>query len=222
MYPESDLLPLSGLQHLVFCERQWALIHIEQQWEENRLTAEGRLLHAKADEGPAETRAGVRIVRALPIHSRRLGLVGLADVVEFPLNGAPPVPVEYKRGRAKRDGSDEVQLCAQALCLEEMLGIDVPEGCLFYAAPRRRLIVPIDAELRERTEHLAGRMHALYSQRATPAPRLDKRCRACSLLQVCQPAALSSRGSARTFLRRALFANLSDPLEHHDNPTTES
>jgi len=210
MYAEADLLPLSGLQHLVFCERQWALIHVEQQWEENRLTAEGRLLHAKADEGPVETRHGVRIVRTLPLCSFRLGLAAKADVIEFPLNGDAPVPIEYKRGRPKRDSCDEVQLCAQALCLEEMMGIAIPEGAIFYATTRRRTAVPFTAELRAETERLALRMHALYSARSTPAPILMPRCRSCSLIETCQPGPLTKRGSARTFFRRSITAGLQD------------
>lgn len=210
MYPEADLLPLSGLQHLAFCERQWALIHIEQQWEENRLTAEGRLLHAKADAGPVETRDGVRIVRALPLRSFRLGLSAKADVIEFPLTGGPPVPIEYKRGRPKASDCDEVQLCAQALCLEEMMSLAVPEGAIFYATSRRRTPVPFTSELRAETERLALRMHELYQARVSPAPLFLPRCRSCSLIEICQPAALAHRGSARTFFRRAVSSCLED------------
>jgi CRISPR-associated exonuclease Cas4 len=210
MYAEADLLPLSGLQHLAFCERQWALIHIEQQWEENRLTAEGRLLHAKADDGPIETRSGVRIVRALPLRSFRLGLSAKADVIEFPLACGPPVPIEFKRGRPKRGDCDEVQLCAQALCLEEMMHVQVPEGAIFYASTRRRTSVPFTPALRAETERLALRMHQLYAAGATPPPILLPRCRSCSLIEICQPGALVNRGSARTFFRRAIGSALSD------------
>lgn len=140
---EDDLLPLSGLQHLAFCERQWALIHIEQSWAENRLTAQGRVLHNRAHDGPPESRPGLRIARGLRLRSLRLGLSGQADVVEFypapdgiALPGETglwrPFPVEYKRGRPKAGRCDEVQLCAQALCLEEMFARPIPSGALFY------------------------------------------------------------------------------------------
>jgi CRISPR-associated exonuclease Cas4 len=137
MYVEDDLLPISALQHLLFCERQCALIHVEQVWAENRLTVEGRHLHERVDGGEHETRGGLRTARALPIRSLRLGLAGRADVVEFHASegaAGPPrvVPVEYKRGRPKSHRADEVQLCAQALCLEEMLGVHVAAGALFY------------------------------------------------------------------------------------------
>lgn len=212
MYQESDLLPLSGIQHLLFCERQWGLIHIEQQWQENRLTAEGRLLHTQADNAVVEQRGGLRIVRALPLRSFRLGLSGKADVVEFPLSGEAPVPVEYKRGRAKLTDVDRVQLCAQGLCLEEMLGVEVPRGALFYGQPRRRVLVEFDAKLRAVTTALAFRMHELYAASVTPAPVLLPHCRNCSLTSLCQPAALLHRGSARTFLRRAVRVNLQETM----------
>lgn len=209
MFTEDALLPLSGLQHLAFCERQWALIHIEQQWSENRWTAEGRLLHQKADEGSDETRDGVRIVRGLPLRSLRLGISGKADVVEFPLRpSGPPLPVEYKRGRPKSEHWDEIQLCAQALCLEEMLSITVPCGALYYGEPRRRLDVAFDDPLRTETEELAHRMHHLYNERRTPSPRLTPRCKKCSLHDICEPEMLERRGSASVFFRRSLQANL--------------
>lgn len=208
MYSEDALLPLSGLQHLAFCERQWALIHIEQQWTENRLTAEGRLLHSNADEGQPEVRRGVRIVRALALHSLQIGISGIADVVEFPLNGSAPTPVEYKRGRPKIDDWDKIQLCAQALCLEEMRTTTINSGAIFYWETRRRLDVLLDTSLREKTKCLAARMHHLYHQRSSPAPEFKTRCRRCSLLDLCKPQALSTRGSAKTFLRRALQNNL--------------
>jgi len=139
-YTEDDLIPISALQHFVFCERQCALIHIEQAWTENRLTAEGRLLHERVHDQGGESRAGVRIERGLPLRSLRLGLVGVADVVEFhPLSegGWRPFPVEYKRGKPKRNACDEIQVCAQALCLEEMLGVRIPAGALFYGKTHR-------------------------------------------------------------------------------------
>lgn len=185
MYSEDELLPVSGLQHLAFCERQWALIHLEQQWEENRLTAEGRLLHDAAHQPGTETRPGVAIVRGLSLRSLRLGLSGQADVVEF--RSRRPFPVEYKRGKPKADSSDRIQLCAQAICLEEMLGVSVPEGALFYGTTRRRFDVEFDAPLRGELERLALRMHALYAQRITPKAVYLPKCKNCSLVEVCLP-----------------------------------
>ena len=151
MYSEDELLPLSALQHLLFCERQCALIHIEQAWSENLFTAEGRIMHERVDSGGRESRGAVRLAYGLALHSFRLGLAGKADVVEFHRDGAgnwQPFPVEHKRGRAKKENWDRVQLCAQAICLEEMLGTAVPAGALFYGKSRRRQDVVFDAELR--------------------------------------------------------------------------
>ncbi len=187
MFDESALLPLSGLQHLAFCERQWALIHLEQAWADNVLTAEGHILHGKVDEPHYETRGGSRLVRALPLRSLRLGLSGRADLVEFPLDGAPPLPVEYKRGRPKSTDVDRVQLCAQALCLEEMLGVAIPLAMLYYHQTRHRLDVDLAPDLRHRTEALAARMHRLYAAQLTPRAVREKKCDRCSLLDLCQP-----------------------------------
>jgi CRISPR-associated exonuclease Cas4 len=224
MFSEDDLLPLSGLQHLVFCERQWGLIHIEQQWEENRLTSEGRILHERVHDAGTEARPGVVTARGLRLRSFRLGLSGQADVVEFQLaepgEARParqsdcqlpdrtgwwrPFPVEYKRGRPKANGCDEVQLCAQALCLEEMLGVAIDGGALFYGATRRRKEVPLDARLRTRTEGLAGRMHELYSARVTPPAVYTKKCDRCSLYDRCLPRTASKRGVVKRYLAREL------------------
>jgi CRISPR-associated exonuclease Cas4 len=215
VYSEDDLLPLSGLQHLQFCERQWGLIHIEQVWEENRLTAEGRELHERAHEGGAESRPGVRIVRGLRLHSLRLGLAGEADVVEFHRDegGAAMAgmegrwrvfPVEYKRGRPKWDRSDEVQLCAQGLCLEEMFGTAVSGGALYYGQQRRRREVAFDGRLRAQTEALARRMQELYRARVTPAAVEEPKCERCSLIDVCLPGALGRRAPVERYLAKAL------------------
>jgi CRISPR-associated exonuclease Cas4 len=177
-------LPLSGLQHLAFCPRQWALIHIEQAWAENRLTSEGRLLHEKADLPGQSRRHDLRTVRGLSLASRRLALTGRADVVEF---RPEPFPVEYKRGRRKPDDCDLVQLCAQALCLEEMIGQPVPRGAIFYGEPRRRLEVEFSPQLRARTETLASEMHRLYQSRETPPAKPGNHCRNCSLVDICLP-----------------------------------
>jgi CRISPR-associated exonuclease Cas4 len=214
MYSEADLLPLSGLQHLVYCERQWALIHIEQQWAENRLTAEGRQMHDRAHEQHEEWREGIRISRGLAVRSLRLGLSGKVDVVEFhPQVGglSQPFPIEYKHGRPKPDRCDEVQLCAQTLCLQEMLGVEVPRGAIFYGQPRRRMEVIFDAALRSETEALAARLHSLYSARVTPpAVYSPKKCDRCSLLAICLPKSAGEGHSVRSYLRRSLKAALTD------------
>jgi len=192
MYLEDDLLPISALQHLLFCERQCALIHIEQVWDENRFTAEGRLMHERVHEEGGESRGGVRIERGVALRSLGLGLAGKADIVEFHrLDAGPwrPYPVEHKRGKPKPDDCDRVQLCAQALCLEEMLGVVVPAGAIFYGRPRRRLDVAFDAELRKTTGFAALRLHEMVARGLTPPPRDDKRCRSCSLLERCMPRA---------------------------------
>lgn len=179
-----DALPLSGLQHLAFCPRQWALIHIEQAWAENRLTAEGRLLHERADLPGQSRRANLRTVRGMQLGSVRLRLSGRADIVEF---RPEPFPVEYKRGKRKPTDCDLVQLCAQALCLEEMLGIPVPAGAIFYGEPRRRIDVEFSPMLRDRTEALAATMHRLYAAHETPPALPAKHCARCSLIDVCLP-----------------------------------
>jgi CRISPR-associated exonuclease Cas4 len=213
MYSEDDLLPISALQHLAFCERQWALIHLEQQWVENRLTAEGRQLHERADGGHHQTREGVRICRGLHLRSLRLGLTGKADVVEFHPDGAGdnmrPFPIEYKRGRPKPDHRDEVQLCAQALCLEEMLNLEIAGGALFYGQPRRRTNVPFDAVLRAETESLAARLHELNASRVTPKAKCEKKCDSCSLYSICLPRSTEAK-SARKYLKRAVAAAIAD------------
>jgi CRISPR-associated exonuclease Cas4 len=219
MFDEDDLLPLSGLQHLLFCERQWALIHIEQQWEENRLTEEGRVLHNRVHESATETRPGIITARGLRLRSLRLGLAGEADVVEFhraqaeqpgavrlgkPSGWWTPFPVEYKRGRPKRDAWDEVQLCAQALCLEETYEVSIPAGALYYGTTRRRTAVAFDDVLRSRTEGLARRMHELYAARITPPAVYEKKCENCSLKQRCMPALSGKPHSVARYFAAAL------------------
>lgn len=183
-----DALPLSGLQHLAFCPRQWGLIHLEQAWVENRLTAEGRLLHERADLPGQTRRHNLRTVRGLVLASQRLGLSGRADVVEF---RPEPFPVEYKRGKRKPDDCDLVQLCAQALCLEEMLGCSVPRGAIFYGEPRRRIDVEFSQALRSRTEALTAEMHRLYDAKQTPVAQPGPHCRSCSLVDICLPQSTS-------------------------------
>ncbi len=215
MYSEDDLLPISGLQHLQFCERQWGLIHIEQQWEENRLTTEGRILHDRVHEAGTESRPGIVVARGLRLRSLRLGLTGQADVVEFhscetgvELPGRKgrwrPFPVEYKRGRPKADSCDRVQLCAQTLCLEETFGTVIESGALFYGTNRRRTEVRFDAVLRKRTEDLARRMHQLYSARVTPPAVYAKKCENCSLYNRCLPRTASKRAAVERYMASAL------------------
>ena len=219
MFDEDELLPLSGVQHLGFCERQWALIHVEQAWAENVLTAEGRVMHERVHEGGDESRGDVVICRGVRLRSLRVGLSGQADVVEFhrvpegeevgvPLPGREgrwrPFPVEYKRGRPKAHDADEVQLCAQALCLEETFGVELRSGALFYGETRRRQDVAFTAELRERTERLAARMHELFRSGVTPAPVYRKGCERCSLKEQCLPRAARGEGSVAKYLRAAI------------------
>ncbi len=191
---DDDALPISGLQHLAFCPRQWALIHLEQVWVENVRTAEGRLLHERADMPGVSRRASVRTVRSMWLRSERLHLTGRADIVEF---RPEPYPVEYKRGKSKPNDCDTVQLCAQALCLEEMLETTIECGAIFYGNPRRRLDVVFTTELRTRTEELAATMHRLYRCRETPAAVPGPFCRSCSLVDVCLPQATARDDSAR-------------------------
>lgn len=197
MYAESDLIPISALQHFIVCPRQCALIHLEAVWIENERTAEGRVEHERVDRGGAETRAGVRRAYGVPVRSLRLGLVGRADVVEFHAvpGGGPeqPFPIEHKRGRPKRGDEDRVQLCAQALCLEEMLGVSVPAGALFYGQSRRRMDVAFDHTLRRRTEAVAAEVRALFDAGATPLPPAVAPCKSCSLFSACQPTAFRIR-----------------------------
>ena len=202
MYSEADLIPLSALQHYGFCPRRCALIYVEQIWEENLFTAEGRLLHDKADSGKVEVRGDVKTATGLPLRSLQLGLAGKADVVEFHRREGVwhPFPVEYKRGKAKSYHADAVQLCAQALCLEEMLNLPVPEGALYYGKTRRRLAVSLDASLRETTAAIAGAVHALLQSGVTPPPAADERCKACSLAEQCLPGPLARLGAAGRYL----------------------
>jgi CRISPR-associated exonuclease Cas4 len=190
---DDDALPISGLQHLAFCPRQWALIHLEQVWVENVRTAEGRLLHERVDLPGESRRVSVRTVRGMWLRSERLHLTGRADIVEFL---PAPYPVEYKRGKSKPNDCDKVQLCAQALCLEEMLQTAIERGAIFYGNPRRRLEVDFTPELRSRTEELAAAMHRLYLNRLTPAATPGPYCRNCSLVDVCLPEATSHDDAA--------------------------
>lgn len=196
MIEDADLIPVSALQHYLYCPRQCALVHLEQQWAENRQTAEGRLLHQRSDVPQVERRRGVRTVTAMPLLALGLGITGKADVVEFHAEEGREraFPVEYKRGRPKAHRADEVQLCAQALCLEAMLGYPVESGALFYGQTRRRKEVRFDAELRALTARTITDARAMLASGITPTARYEpKRCDRCSLFDLCQPRLLGRR-----------------------------
>ena len=224
MFDEENLLMLSGLQHLSFCERQWALIHIEGLWAENRLTVEGKHLHERVDVSATEVRGDLRVARGLRIHSLRLGLIGKADVVEFHrlpscdegqgiqtglrLQGVTGLwrvfPVEYKRGKPKHDPCDEIQLCAQALCLEEMLKTAIPAGALFYGKQKKRYEIAFDDTLRNRTESLANHMQELFRKGATPKAVYESKCENCSLISLCMPKVTGGRTGVGDYLAKSV------------------
>ncbi|MBN1767361.1 MAG: CRISPR-associated protein Cas4 [Prolixibacteraceae bacterium] len=219
IYSNNDLLMLSGIQHIAFCERQWALIHIEQQWHENVLTVEGKQLHSRVDDPLIKTKSGHSTMhRSVPLVSFRLGLAGCADVVEFlqtdskqnsiSLPGKDglwqPLPIEYKRGKPKPDDRDEVQLCAQAMCLEELYAIRISEGFLYYGEIRHRLEICFDEKLRSRVTSLAERMHELYTNGVSPQPVYKPHCRSCSLFDICLPVRLSRPERATDYLNDVL------------------
>lgn len=195
------LLPISALQHLMFCERQFALIHLDREWLENRFTAEGRVLHERVHDPSAESRRSVRTTRTLSVCSEKLGIAGQCDVVEFHPDGSV-IPVEYKRGKPKAHRGDEVQLCAQALCLEEMLAVSIPKGFLFYGTLRRRTEVAFDETLRQLVEATIARARSILDSGELPSAVYEaKKCSACSLADTCQPRA---KKSVRTWLAQQL------------------
>lgn len=204
---DEDLIPISALQHYLYCPRQCALIHVEQLWAESRHTAEGRLLHERADKPQVERRKSVRVVTAMPLLHLELGITGVADVVEFhrDASGERVLPVEYKRGRPKAHRADEVQLCAQGLCLETMLGVEIATGALFYGQTRRRKEVVFDAGLRDLTRQVIHDTRDMIVAGATPsAAYLAKRCDACSLIDLCQPRWLGRGRDVDAWLRMQL------------------
>ena len=206
-YTEEDLIMLSALQHYVYCERQCALIHIEQLWDENRMTAEGRIMHERVHEQNRESRRDVRIEYGIPLRSLRLGLIGKADVVEFHRVRKEfwqPFPVEYKRGKPKHDHCDLIQLCAQAICLEEMLSVSIPSGVIFYGRTRRRLDVSFDETLRRETEDAAEKARQLIASGITPPPIYEKRCESCSLIGECIPKTIEKKASVKRYLARMM------------------
>lgn len=204
---DEDLIPISALQHYLYCPRQCALIHVERQWAESRHTAEGRLLHERVDQPAIERRKGVHTVTAIPLLSLTLGITGIADVVEFHKGetGESVFPVEYKRGAPKAHRADEVQICAQALCLEAMLDCTVPSGALFYGKTRRRKEVCFDKALRTLTRQTIVATRDMILAQRTPIARYEaRRCDACSLIDLCQPRWLQRSQSVADWLTRQL------------------
>lgn len=214
-YREEEYLMISGIQHFIFCRRQWALIHVEQQWAENRLTAEGEVMHRNAHKDSfVEKRPGILVTRGLRVSSSRLGMTGQCDVVEFYASGSGAViqghrglwdvvPVEYKRGKDKNDDSDMCQLCLEALCLEEMMGIHIPFGYIFYNEIRRRRKIELTEDLRNRVEKAAAEMHEYFRRGYTPKVKTSKKCQSCSVKDLCIPK-LCRNLSARAYLEQAL------------------
>lgn len=202
MNGDGDRLALSALQHLLYCPRRCALIHIERLWSENWHTAQGRAMHERADTPEDVIESGMRVTRAMKVWSDTLGLYGVCDVVEW--REGVPTPVEYKRGKPKDPRPGEVQLCAQAMCLEEMVGVQIPQADLFYGKTRRRVEVTLDRGLRELTGELAGQLHKLVEAGKTPPAKYErKKCSACSLLEQCMPKA-GNMGGVSQFIAREL------------------
>ena len=206
MYADSDFVALSALQHIVYCPRQCALIHLEQIWTENTYTAEGREMHERVDDGKTSYRSGVRVTRSELLRSAILGVSGVADVVEWHKlnNHEEPFPVEYKRGKPKQHDADKIQLCAQAICLEEMLSLHLTSGALFYGQTKRRLDVAFDEVLREKTILAAEGVHDLFRNGITPPPDPGPKCKLCSLKEECLPEVIVQGRTATTYLKKLL------------------
>lgn len=214
-YGEEEYLMISGIQHFIFCRRQWALIHVEQQWAENRLTAEGEVMHRNAHKDNfVEKRPGILVTRGLRVSSSRLGMTGQCDVVEFYASDSGAViqghrglwevvPVEYKRGKDKSDDSDMCQLCLEALCLEEMMGCAIPFGYIFYNEIRRRRKIEFTPALRDKAARAAEEMHDYFRRGYTPKVKTSKKCQSCSVKDLCLPR-LCRNISAQTYLKQAL------------------
>jgi CRISPR-associated exonuclease Cas4 len=219
MFSDDDLLPISALQHLLYCDRQCALIHVERLWAENRFTAEGVVLHRRAHSGKSDARPATRTTRGLPVRSLSLGLCGVADVVRYERKaGAPIVPVEYKRGRPKKNDCDRVQLCAQALCLEEMHGRTLPFGEIFHGKTRRRVRVEFTPELRRTTIDATARLHALVRSGRTPPADPGPKCDRCSLRDLCLPRLGGRVARGRYSFDREIDALLADPSPPDEAP----
>lgn len=194
---EARLVNISALQHFAFCQRQCALIHLEQVWQENYLTAHGRQLHERVDNGEPETRKGVRFERGVVVSAPQLGLTGKLDLLEHHKASNQFIPVEYKRGKPKTNEIDQVQLCAQALCIEEMLNVEVKQGALWYWQTRKRIEIEFDQSLRAQTHALITQVQKLFKLGKTPSPTTGKHCKACSLIDICQPNLTEHDGSNR-------------------------
>lgn len=207
MAEASEPLAISSLEHWSYCPRQCCLIHSEQAFEENIHTLRGQAVHARVDEPGVETRPGLRVARAVPLWCDQLGLVGKSDVVEFLADGTP-YPVEYKHGKKREKRHDDIQLAAQALCLEEMTGKCVPFGAIYHATSRRRREVAITPKLRQAVETCVADVRAALSAPSLPPPVNDQRCKECSLIDLCQPAPLANKDK-----RRALVAHLFEPAD---------
>jgi CRISPR-associated exonuclease Cas4 len=215
-YHPDDLLPLSGIQHFLFCRRQWALIQIERQWQENVLTVEGKILHDRVDDPFfTEKRKGVIVARSVPVASTLLGLQGVCDMVEFVPSDSGvqlpghvgwflPVPVEYKRGKPKAEQIDEAQLCAQAICLEEMLAVTLQSGYLYYGQTRRRVAVEFTASLRDLVRNAAREMHIYLRRGYTPKASPFPGCHSCSLVDICLPSLPKGHPSASSYIRQQI------------------
>jgi CRISPR-associated exonuclease Cas4 len=206
IYDDDNLLMISALQHLLYCERQCALIHVEQLWSENVLTVRGEIMHKRAHDNEISYHKGIRVERGISVRSRRLGLIGKSDVVEFHKKNERdiPFPIEYKLGKPKKNRCDEVQLCAQAICLEEMLNVTIPNGALFYGKTQRRQDVSFDTELRMLTESTAIQLHELVNKEVTPPPIYEKwKCDNCSLLDLCMPKS-SKKIAATIYLEKII------------------
>ena len=199
---DTRLIPLSALQHYAFCPRQCALIHNEQAWAENYLTAQGKALHERVDSGEPETRKGVRFERTVHVAAEKLGISGVLDLVEVETKTGSLKPVEYKRGKPKPDPMDEIQLCAQGLCLEAMTGQTISEGALWYMQTRHRVPVVFSDDLRTQTRATITAVHELLNGGQTPLPNYGKRCKACSLVEICQPELLGKRDRSLGYVAR--------------------
>jgi CRISPR-associated exonuclease Cas4 len=206
VYLEDDLLPISGIQHILYCKRQCALIYIEQVWVDNFFTARGIVMHDRVHKEKSERRKGTIIERDVYIKSYKLGLVGKSDVVEFHKlrNRWTPFPVEYKSGKAKTDNTDKVQLCAQAMCLEEMMNMKIEVGALFYGRTKNRLNVGFDELLRRETSYLAGEFHNLVNAGETPKEEYSKKCDNCSFKELCLPEVFNVKRSAKKYLQEII------------------
>ena len=232
LFTEDQLLPISALQHLIFCERQCALIHLERLWAENHFTVEGNQLHQRAhgegdEKGRPRIENGIRVERGIFVRSSELGIWGQTDVVEFhppksPADSGNVIPIEYKRGKPKKNDSDRVQICAQALCLEERLGVAIPKGYLFYGKRKRRTDVEFTDGLRDLTLTTIRRLHEMIASRVTPTAVRQPKCESCSLIELCMPGCMQRRRGVESFTARQIAISLdadgplSDDFERDD------